>query len=340
MNIDLRQLKNELSDLSDNSSKAEKCNEISRAYLYRDLDLVEHYAHLALNHLVKYEEHPERGRAYQNLGAACFLRQNTQEGFRYYKEALSQAEDDPITKLRVYLGVGINFTWLESFEDAIKYEEAALSIALKENIIPEKIAIFNNLGRIYSMLGEYDLANEYYFSGAHLAKEEESWLRLGYILVGLIRNALKQKALDAMEKYILKLERLMESHDEIWFLGLSKVMYGCYNLMNDNLDMAFMNFEMGMEILKEEAQAYYIFISYTDFIQCLMDKAMYVQAKYMFYDFYQAIETYSIEPGYPIYYKMMSKYYSTLGDIKNFNAFHEEYQKKHDELLSIMKSYF
>ncbi|MBN2795703.1 MAG: hypothetical protein JXR88_09870 [Clostridia bacterium] len=337
---DIRFLRNELSELSDNIKKAEKCNEISRNYLYRNLDLVEHYAHLALNHMAEYDEHIEKGKAFQNLGAACFLRQDFTDGVNYYHEASLMAQNDPLTLLRIYLGIGINFTLLECYRDAIKYEEMALSLAIKHNYITEKVPIFNNLGRIYSQLGEFELANHYYYSGVQLANELEAWSRLGYLYVGLARNALFSKDLTNMEKILLKMEESMEKHGEIWFLGINKTLWATYYLHFDNFELSKSNFDIGMSILKEEEQAHYIFIAYCDYLNTLLELNHLSYSKLYFFDFYQTLETFSIETGYPTYYKMKANYYSRLNDIKNFNEFNMAYQTKHEALCQIIKKYF
>jgi tetratricopeptide (TPR) repeat protein len=284
--------------------------------------------------------HIEKGKAYQNLGAACFLRQDFKDGVNYYHQASIIAKDDAITLLRIYLGIGINFTLLECYRDAIKYEEMALSLAIKHNFTSEKVAIYNNLGRIYSHLGEYDLANDYYYSGVQIAIENEVWQKLGYLYVGLIRNELFRENYIAMEKLLLKMEETMETHSEIWFLGINKTLWALLYLHHDNLPLSKSNFDLGMSILKEEEQAHYIFIAYRDYLDSLIKLNHYPHANIYFYDFYQAIENYSIETGYPTYYKMKASFHSLQGDLKNFNAFNTAYQEKHKELCSIIKTYF
>lgn len=341
MKRSIRILKQELSDSSDNSFQACKCNEISRLYMYRDVDQVQHYGHLALEHAKKANNTREIARAYFNIGAGYFLCQNLKEGVAYYSLAAKLIkEEDPQTLVRIYMGIGVNFTQINCHQESVYYQEKALQIAVKENLIPEKAGIYNNIGRVYSDLGDHQLAMNYYQRGLQIAYDEGLQTIKGYLLVGAIQNDLKHNALDDVESNLLRLEKLIDKHNEMWYLGISQCLWGCYYAASDSLGCAKEYFTTGIEILEAEGQNYYLALAYAFYTDTLTRQGELFEAK-LAYDLYKAmIDKYSLDLALPMYYGSLSDFYAKQSDVRYYNKYNQLYTESKDALEIILREHF
>jgi tetratricopeptide (TPR) repeat protein len=329
-----------LSESSENSEKANKCNELARSFIYKDLDQVEYYANLAVLHAKSCDSLLEEAKAYLSLGAMSFLRQNFETGIKYYSKALTKCGHDPLTLVRVYMGIGVCYSQLTCYKEAITYEEKALKIACQENLLPEKAAIFNNIGRIYHEIGDFQLAFQYYSRGFNIAEEQNITKTQGYLLVGLIRNEIKAKAFMNAEKFLLKLEKLIEKHNEMWYMGISRCLWATYYMGNDAKEIAKDYFAMGIEIIEDENQEYYLGFAYKDYAEALTESGDYYAAKLIYEKYHDALVKHSIHAAFPQYHCSISKYYSKQSRVKQFNIHKNLFDETKDSLSKTLKEYF
>ena len=74
---------------------------------------------------------------------------------------------------------------------------------------------------------------------------------------GIVQNDLKFNHLSEVEYYLLKLDKLMDQHNEMWYMGITKCLWGSYYAASDAIEYARECFNTGIEIIEEEEQTYY-----------------------------------------------------------------------------------
>ena len=334
----LRMLKKEYRLLSDPIDKAKKANEISRAYLYRDLDQVKEYAHKALD-LLKDSDIIEISKAYLSLGAASLLSQDFEGGiFYYHKVYLEKASDELL--MRCHMGVGVCFLKLHLYQEALIHEEKALDIALKIDNPSGLAGIYTNIATIHMHLASYELADSYFSKALDIAKSKAYSNIQGYIYIGLLNSDLKQKKINAMENHLLEIEALIDGENEMWYIGITQSFKACYYVQLENIEMADIYFKIGIDILEAEEQYLYLVLAYDEYINSLISKHFYQQAKDLLDIFGNTIDKHNLDLGRPKYLKTAMNYYITIGDIPKYHKYQTQYEDYRFVTKKMLERYF
>jgi tetratricopeptide (TPR) repeat protein len=334
----LRILKKEYQLLSDPIEKAKKANEISRAFLYRDLDQVREYAHKALS-LLNDTNTTEICKAYLNLGAACFLSQDLEGGIFYYHKVYLQNPSEELL-MRCHMGVGVCFLKLHFYQEALYHEEKALDLALKIGHSGGLAGIYTNIATVHMHLESYELADCFFSKALKIAKSNAYGNIQGYIFVGLLNNDLKQKNMNAIENHFLEIETLIDGENEMWYIGITQSFKACYYIHLDNIDMADIYFKIGMDILEAEEQYLYLVLAFDEYINSLISKHYYQEAKEQLHTFGNVIDKYKLDLGRPKFLKTAMIYYNTVGDIPNYHKYQQEYEDFRSVTKKMLDRYF
>ena len=334
----LRILKKEYQILSDPIEKANKANEISRAYLYRDLDQVREYAHKALD-LLKDSDIIEISKAYLNLGAACLLSQDFEGGiFYYHKVYLEKASEELL--MRCHMGVGVCFLKLHLYQEALNHEEKALDLALKIDHPSGLAGIYTNIATIHMHLASYELANSYFSKALDIAKSKAYSNIQGYIYIGLLNSDLKQKKISSMENHLLEIEALIDGENEMWYIGITQSFKACYYVHLENIEMADIYFKIGIDILEAEEQYLYLVLAYDEYINSLISKDFYHKAKELFDNYGNIIDRYNLELAKPKYLITAMNYYITIGNIPKYHQYQSQYEDYRSVTKKMLERYF
>jgi len=337
MKSTIRQLKEELKQLSNSLLKAQKANELSRAYLYRDLDLVEKYASLALSLLNK-ENHEEILLAHMNLGSCKLLRQDFNAGLDYYYKVFSETKSDQLL-LRCYMAIGVCYSKLDMNKEALSFQEKALELAQITKDHSASAAIFNNYATIFTSQGHFDLSESYFLKALDIATTNDFSNIQAYVYVGLLHNDLRRKRYDQMDDYFYKIEQLIDSENEMWFLGITQCLKACFCVAHDNLEKAEVYFEMGIDILETEEQFMYLVLAYNEFILSLQSADYYKEANELLSVFEEIINKNNLQMGKGIFLKTAMDYHASTKDIKSYHKYHKKYNTYKNYYSKILSVY-
>jgi tetratricopeptide (TPR) repeat protein len=338
MKILIRRLKKEYQLLTDPIKKAKIANQISRAYLYRDLDQVNEYAHIALS-LLEDSNTVEISKAYLNLGASCFLSQDFKGGISYYHKVYTAKASEELL-MRCHMGVGVCYLKLHLYQEALYHEERALDLALKTDHSSGLSGIYNNIATIHMHLGSYDLAESYFSKALLIAKSNDYTNIQGYIYIGLLNNDLKQNNINSMEENFLHIEALIDGKNEMWYIGITQCFKGCYYIHLENLEMAEIYFKIGLEILEAEEQFLYLVLGYEEYINTLVNNGYTFEAKKLLEAFGKIIEKYNLDLGKPKYFKTSMNYYISTGNIPKYHHYQNEYETYRRAAKKQLENYF
>lgn len=315
-------------------------NKLARAYTYRDSDAVIFHANKALEISKKYNNTKEEARAYFNLGAVKFLYQELKEGVDCYHQANLLCNDNDFElKTRIYMGICLTYAQLHCFEKALYYGEQALKIALTENLYEEQCSIYNNHGHIYNYLGEYDLAEDFFNKGLELATFKGYTWKETFLTYNIARN--KIYAGDAnIEKYIFKIEALIEKRDEMWYLGPVQILWAMYYIETGSYENSTSKIDLGLQILEEEKQDFYYLMAYTDLTHLLNSKSLLSETE----NLYQRALVYFEEENHVLslarLYLRMSKFYSEHEEVSKYQTYLRKYVAIKSDLEHYINKFF
>lgn len=339
MDATIKQLKFSLSKISDVSPKVSLLNQLSRAYMYKDNKMAFHYANEALHLATHLDDKIQICKAYVNKAAYEFINQNYKGGILYYHKAFSNLENDYESEVRVYYGISNIYRMLDNSSESLNYLEKALKISEEHNLYKETAVCHNNMGRVYSLSGEFELANYCYDKAIQMSTEHQFNTLEGYVRVNKIKNMLTANHLDNIESDLFQLEDLIDKHNEFWYIGMVQCLWGFYYSLNDITDYAKERFELGLKILEDEEQYYYLFESYIDYGKILYQNNKIFQAKSIFERGIVRLENYEIE-NHPYFYKEVSNFYSKINDHKSSLKYLKKYETSKYNLEVHLKKFF
>lgn len=323
MKTDLRLLKKQLQEETHPLFKAQKANELSRAYLYRDLDQVEAFARLAMD-LACQSNRDEYLRATINLGASHLLRQDFDTGLDYYYKVYTSSQS-PKLLVRCYMAIGVCYSKLAFYEEALAFEEKALDLSLKANNNSATAAIFNNIATIYMNQGAHDLSEQYFSKALTLASKHHYTNIQAYLLVGLLNNDLRRQKYDHMEDYFNQIETLIDAQNEMWFIGITQCLKACYHIAYDNMELAMVYFDIGIDILEDEDQYMYLVLAYDELILSL-DRAGYQRKALDYLNIYEDKITHkNLKMGKGLFLKTAMDYYANHQSIKLYHHYQKSF---------------
>jgi len=310
-------------------------NELSRAYMYRDLEAVISNANKALTLAIKYEQKNEQARSYFNIGAANFLYQDLKTGVdAYHKANLLCDPTDNVLKARIYMGVCLTYTQLHCFEKALYYGEKALNIALQEDLYEVQCSIYNNHGHIYNYLEDYELSDSFFTQGLRIAIHHQYTWKETFLTYNLARNKLLTGNTD-VEEYIFNIESLIEKKDDMWYLGPVQILWALYYIMTDSYENAIPKIDLGLQILEEEKQDFYHLLAYTDLTHVLTYKNYEIEAEALYQNYVSYLEEKNLVLSLPRIYFKMSTFYSKKGQV----SLYQKYLRKYVDLKTDLEQY-
>lgn len=339
MDATIRQLKFGLSENSDTLSKVSLLNQLSRAYMYKDNEMVLHYANEALHLATQLNDKKHICKAYVNKAAYEFINQNYKNGILYYHKAFSNLENDYESEVRVYYGISNIYRMLEISNKSLNYLEKALKISEEHHLYKEVAACYNNMGRVYSTSNEYQLANICYDKAIQISTEHNFNTLEGYVRVNKIKNQLTANQIDFIENDLFQLEDLIDKHNEFWYIGMVQCLWGLYYSLNDITDYAKERFELGIKILEDEEQYYYLFEAYIDYGKILYNNNKILQAKSILERGAIRLENYKIE-NHPYFFKEIANFYTKISDHKSSLKYLKKYETSKYNLEVNLNKYF
>ncbi|MBI9014209.1 MAG: tetratricopeptide repeat protein [Clostridiales bacterium] len=310
-------------------------NELSRAYMYRDIEAVIYNANEALSLANQYDQKNEQAKAYFNIGAAKLLSQDMKAGVdAYHKAMLLSDPTDYVLIARIYMGISLTYTQLHCFEKALFYGEKALNIALQENLYEVQCSVYNNHGHIYNYLEDYELSDSFFVQGLKIAIHHQFTWKETFLTYNLARNKLLSGNTD-VEKYIFNIESLIEEQDEMWYLGPVQILWAMYYIMTDSYENAVPKIDLGLQILEEEKQDFYHLLAHTDLTHALTYKNYEIEAEALYQKFLHYLEEENLVISLPKLYLKMSIFYSKKGQV----SLYQKYLRKYVDLKTDLEQY-
>lgn len=157
-----------------------------------------------------------------------------------------------------YLGVGICYDYLNSYDLALDYYLKALSISENENYYNAKVRAMNNIAIIYSKHENHESALKYFFNVINLQQSQNDSLGFAntYVNVGIVYNYLGdfQKSLD----YTLDAISLFENMNSKQSLASSYENLANTYLSLNNSEQALKSYLKALNIAKETKSKYTI----------------------------------------------------------------------------------
>lgn len=160
-------------------------------------------------------------------------------------ERIAITYQDSVAMQMIQLNLGSVFDQLGNYEEAARYYNSALDLALILGLYAEAGDTFNNLGEIYLKRGNHDLAYDYY-SKAYKAYKSENDLTGISLVKGNLADYYRvtQNFSIAEKMYFEALEEYRKAENEngrcYIYLGLGKLYLATnqYNLSEKNLNLA------------------------------------------------------------------------------------------------------
>lgn len=340
MNQAIRLLKKQLNESSDVGSQMDILNKLARTYMYRDITLVQQYATQALDLAKSYHNSFEMVRAYVSLGAKEAICRNLKNSIHYYHLAFDLLGNDPLSEVRIYMGICNTYLDLENFNKAKEYCEKALELSIAHQLLSEEIACYNNFGRIYRELERYEIADNFFEKGIRLTEIHNKSLLKGYLCVNQVKNLFSWKHVEHIEEKLLKLEELIDHNNELWFVGVLQGLWGMFYAYNEIPDYAKERFELAISILEDEEQLINLLSTYVDYCETLIQNNRYLQAKSIYSRAITYLETRDIKDVLPTFTKTMAKFYKEIGDIKSSLQYLKDYEATKLSLTNYIEQYF
>lgn len=339
MNKNIRELKGKLSLTEDITEKVTLCNHIADAYVEHDIEQAIFYGQKAFEFSKTLDNDALLAETYVKLGIIELTQENIKLGVEYYYKAF-QITEDPYIKARILMGIGLIYSEIFIFETAIAYEEKALELAIELKAAKLISIIYNNLGHMYYCLEQYDTAISYYELGIDIAEKEGNTKNLTYFQVGLTRTMLSKGNLDLTEKSILKIDELVESQKEMWYLGVVQGLWACYYVATGSLDTAKERFNTCQEILLDEKQFYYLTIAYRFYAKFLIQYNYNYEANLILKEYKLLLDQHDLKITYTKYLMIKSKNCLAQNDVKQYSYFKKKFDESKLENLQFIESYF
>jgi len=311
-------------------------NHLSRAYLYRDIDQCIELS----DNLIRNRPNKDliSRRAYLNLGAAYLLKEDFTKALANYREAFKDCHD-PYIQLRTFMALGYCYDKINMDQEAIYYQEQALSLATKLEDPSAIAAIFNNLANSYAQIKQYDLALSFLDQAMTLARDHKLSNIQAYLYVSLCRNQLMQGRVDQLDTYFYGIESLIDGDNEMWFVGITQCLKACYQLYLENYDLASVYFDIGLDILLTEDQAMYLGLSYREFIFSLIKLGLKSQANHHLQAFESYIKKKDDLLSRIAFYRTAVDLYSSTQDLKALSFYQMAYQEAKSEVISHLATF-
>lgn len=339
MSENIRLLENKLTMTSD-VEKVSIHNQLSRSYMYRDVNKMYHHVSEALSLSEKYELLDEKATAYYYLGCYYYLSNNYKLSIDYFKQALLLCPSQYIDlKASIYNRVGIYYALIHNFDKASKYVEKAIELVSASSHYKILCSAYISMGRIHRYLEEYDIADYYYRESARIAESNNLTHMVPDTLLVITHNKLHTFELN-IEKNLLQIENYMEEHDDLWYLGPTKVMWAVYYILSDAKDVATINYEMALDILEEEKQFSTLIATYTILTFALEYKNYCDEALELLLRAEAFFQKNDYSFGLPKLYLALSKFYSRQGKVKLYQSYLRKYVASKERLDGYMNQYF
>ncbi len=134
-----------------------------------------HKKALAINLKILGPDHSKTGRNYNNIGLVYDNLGKLDIALEYYKKFLNNtirnSGSDDIYVGYSYVNMGVTYLNLKQNNNALSYFQKALPILLKENRLNGLKAVYQNMGIVYDIKGEYDKALEYQKKSLEIASK-------------------------------------------------------------------------------------------------------------------------------------------------------------------------
>lgn len=340
MNQTIRIIKEQLQTSSDDLSKVKYLNDLARAYMYRDLDLVNHYANEALSLALVLNNNYETVRAYISIAARYVTKQELALALEYYHKAYEILEFDPLSEVRICMGISNISRSIDNFRTAKEYSERALELSIAHKLLHEEIACYNNFGKIYSSLNMHDLAQDFYNKAITLCERENAPLMRGFSFVSKVKHLFVTQQVESIEDELLTLEALIDNNNELWYVGIIQCLWGMFYANHDIPDYAKERFELGISILEDEVQLTNLVEAYIDYSNILIDMNRLLQAESIYKRALAYLEAQGILHIPPILLKSIGHLYKVGGNAKESLDYFNKYEASKSTLEALLQNYF
>jgi diguanylate cyclase (GGDEF)-like protein len=158
-------------------------------------------------------------KSYFLLGRANLRLGHFSDARNYLFKSLDSNESDLILEAEIFNALGSVNLYLYIFDEAYKYFQKSLNIAIKINNKAIESKLLNNIGEIYRHFKDYDTALQYYIKSEYTHKELENYKATSvplaniasvYMELGQFEKA-QDFAFKALEKASVEEDKLIES---------------------------------------------------------------------------------------------------------------------------------
>jgi len=339
MSDNIRLLESKLGMTSD-TEKVSIHNSLSELYMFRDVSKMYQHVSQALRLSKQFELLDEQATAYYHLGCYYYLNNNYKLSIENFKQALLLCPSHAIKiKACIYNRIGVYYAFIHNFEKATTYIEKAIELVSGTDHYHMICRAYISMGRVHRYLEEYDIADYYYREAARIAEAYKLLDMMPDTKLVITHNDLRTFKLN-VEKNLLNIESYMEDHDDLWYLGPTKVLWATYYLLSDAKDVATINYKMALDILEEENQFTVLVATYDILTFALEYKGYEDEALNLLFRAEAYFTNHDYIFGLPKLYLALSKFYSKQGKIKLYQQYLRKYVLLKEELDGYLNQYF
>ncbi len=162
---------------------------------------------------------------YTNIGLVRRGQQDFEEARDMFLAALAQKPSDPFQKANVTLNLGLSYTDLRDWENALIYLQRSAELFRANNDSLTMSAAFHNIGWLFESRGEYATAIEWYRKALIIREKHHDKRRIASSLTSIAAPLRKlqrhPEALEALQKALVlnkevgDLQQLRDTYDEL-----------------------------------------------------------------------------------------------------------------------------
>ncbi len=199
-------------------------------YYYTDTIIAKDYAEQALRLASATKKAEDLARAHIALGRALWRMADYDEGFTHFKTArslITTLGNDELRRQVLYL-IGNSHLVKAEYPEAVEAYVQSLALAKQSHDSLSEQIILNNLGILYTRIGDYERAFLYHSESLRIGiKINDPEIGSGYLNLGIIRYHQKQP--DEAMRYFQTAKENFTKHDN-WF-GLIKAELDIGNIL-------------------------------------------------------------------------------------------------------------
>jgi tetratricopeptide (TPR) repeat protein len=178
------------------------------------------------------------GKIYLERGDIYSLQNNPDEAIRQFKiaDSIFRKIEDKKLQVQALIQIGIaysnNYTIGKSVSESCRYYLKALSIARETNDTSNLVALYNNLGTLYTKAKDFPVANDYYKKAQVIWEQLNDSVKMAIVYLNLGSININSGKYDTARSYFEKAIPIFRAKNiEHWYLA-SLAGYG-YSLLKE-----------------------------------------------------------------------------------------------------------